>query len=555
MNNRPTKEDFYLPTDGLSEDERKKALRKLSKYLSKQKSSFLGYQANQALDHKKDLAEYLDFEVINLGDPFKDGNFTVNSKQVEQAVLDYYAELWNAHLPHDSHPRSYWGYVVSMGCTEANLYALWNARDYLAGKFLLDDPTADEDAKQASLSGVPTPVPRRPILRPIPRPAAEQGERRPRNKPTAYTPILFYSEDTHYSIIKSAIVLGLETFYDVGSREFPGRCPLPNRDWPKEVPSNRNGSIDIEALAMLVEFFAEEGYPILVSFNYGTTFKGAYDDVEAAGEALVKVFQRHGLYERKVYYDSDDLTRFDVRNGFWFHVDGALGAAYMPFIEMAYIKGQFPHRGPDFDFRLKFVHSISMSGHKWIGAPWPCGIYMTRRQNQLRPPDDPKYLGSPDSTFAGSRNGFSAMILWNYLAKNSYESQIQKALRTEEIAKYAYDRLKELQDEFGEDWWIEQTPLSLTVRFKKTHPDIIFKYSLSEETFYVNGQKRAYNHIFAMEHVTEKTIDGLINDLRKLGKGKAFPQQLPETNSKSRGQSNGLRKGQTAELESRGDHP
>ncbi|MEB3258243.1 MAG: hypothetical protein VKN83_08005 [Cyanobacteriota bacterium] len=31
-------------------------------------------------------------------------------------------------------------YVLTMGCTEGNLYGLWNGRDYLAGKVLLDDP-------------------------------------------------------------------------------------------------------------------------------------------------------------------------------------------------------------------------------------------------------------------------------------------------------------------------------------------------------------------------------------------------------------------------------
>jgi len=44
------------------------------------------------------------------------------------------------------------------------------------------------------------------------------------------------------------------------------------------------GSVDIEALEKLVDFFSSKGYPILVIFIYGTTFKVAYDDVKAAGE-------------------------------------------------------------------------------------------------------------------------------------------------------------------------------------------------------------------------------------------------------------------------------
>ena len=169
-----------------------------------------------------------------------------------------------------------------------------------------------------------------------------------------------------------------------------------------------------------------------------------------------------------------------------------------------------------------------MSGHKWIGAPWPCGIYMTKRKYQLLPPDNPEYIGALDSTFAGSRNGLSALILWNYLARNPYDKQIKKALYTQRIADYAYRRLKHLEETLQRDLWVGRSPLSLTVRFKQVKPEIISKYSLSGETFYVSGRRKASNHIFAMSHVTEETIDRLIDDLSKPG---AFPKQNAEPNS------------------------
>jgi histidine decarboxylase len=513
---------FQLPPEGMSPQQRAEALVELRKYLRTQKSNFLGYQANQAL-HYEELKSYLDYHVNNIGDPFTSGNFTVNSKWMERAVLDYYAALWNARWPHDPHdPESYWGYVLSMGSTEGNLYGMWNGRDYLAGKFLLDDPRAAAEARARSEEGGPASVPRRLLYVQSPTP--------PEN-PNAFTPVAFYSQDTHYSIIKAGIVLGIQTFYEIGNTLYPLENPLdPGKPWPQEVPSQGGnagpGSIDIEALAKLVEFFAANGYPILVIFNYGTTFKGAYDDVEAAGNALIPILKKYGLYERKVYYDPDDPTKFDIRNGFWFHVDGALGAAYMPFVEMAYNEGKIPQRGPNFDFRLPFLHSLVMSGHKWIGAPWPCGVYMTKIKYQLAPPDDPEYIGAPDTTFAGSRNGFSAMILWDYLAKTSYEGQIEKALRTEELADYAYRRLKELEQKLEKDLWVERSPLSLTIRFRQANGSIIFKYSLSGETLYVGGKQRAYNHIFMMEHVTKERIESLIWDLSQTG---AFPPQEEES--------------------------
>jgi histidine decarboxylase len=503
---------FNLQKGGLSEESRALALTEFQRYVVQQQENFLGYQANQNLQFGEALAPYLNCQLNNLGDPFHDGNFTLNTKCMERAVLEYYAHLWHAKCPYDEKaPDSYWGYVMSMGSSEANLYGLWNARDYLGGKILLDDTdvtSGPEDAEGEAAAGRWT----------YRRAAA------PEDNPRAYTPVAFYSEDSHYSITKAAVVLGLKTFHQMGSRYFPLENPLsPGKPWPQEVPSNRDGSIDIDQLKVLVEFFARRGYPILVSFNYGTTFKGAYDDVEAAGNAILPILDQYGLgrVKRKVLFDPDG-NRVDLRTGFWFHVDGALGAAYMPFREMAFDQGLVKERGPRFDFGLPFVHSISMSGHKWIGAPWPCGIYMTKREYQLLPPERVDYIGSLDTTFAGSRNGFSSLLLWDYLARYSYEQQIEKLVASERISSYAEAKLKELGDKLGEDLWVERSPLALTVRFKRASEDMIFKYSLSCDRMKVDGEWRDYSHIFLMEHVTPHLIDSLVDDLLRKGR---FPVQ------------------------------
>ncbi|MCX7748051.1 MAG: pyridoxal-dependent decarboxylase [Clostridia bacterium] len=533
-------DDFRLSPKGLTPEERAEALDKFQDYEKQQKQFFLGYQANQKLNYSKTLSQYLDYHINNIGDPFVEGNFTVNSKMMERAVLDYFAVLWNAKLRPDPKATlsyedwkdSYWGYVVSMGCTEGNVYGLWNARDYLGGKILLVDPKAEVAARKASLDGVAAPINQHGMY---------YQAKASKENPNAYSPVAFYSQDTHYSIVKAMRVLSIHTFNEIGSGKF--ECPLkypedypPNyskhylddNGWPLEVPSNEDGSIHIPALVKLIDFFSGPGmgYPVMVCFNYGTTFKGAYDNVKEAVDKLVPILKKNNMYTRKVYYDD---KKFDIRNGFWFHVDGALGAAYMPFIEMAVQSKQLAmpldFSFPIFDFRIKEIHSIAMSGHKWIGAPWPCGIYMTKVKYQLQPPDDPMYIGSPDTTFAGSRNGFSSMILWDYLSRNSYKDLIKKAIQTEEMAAYAKTQLEKLQEKLKTDLWIEYTPLSLTIRFKKANPGIVFKYSLSGEDLYVNDQKRSYSHIFMMEHVDRKKIDSLIEDLSKPG---AFPPQSPK---------------------------
>lgn len=136
--------------------------------------------------------------------------------------------------------------------------------------------------------------------------------------------------------------------------------------------------------------------------------------------------RQYKLGEKMVDFDVNGNIESISRTGYWFHVDGALGAAYTP-----YGTGSGFYKFPKFDFSIPEIHSISVSGHKWIGSPFPCCVYMTKVKYQLSPPDNPNYIGSPDSTFAGSRNAFSALILWDYLSRNSWQdiaTAVKKAL-------------------------------------------------------------------------------------------------------------------------------
>jgi histidine decarboxylase len=378
-----------------------------------------------------------------------------------------------------------------MGCTEGNLYALYNARDYLAGRALYREPGGELACIQAPAQ---------------------------REKPNAYRPVAFFSQDAHYSIIKAVRTIAIETFDQIGEAEYPNQCPLGDGQWPRAVPSQGvdqgSGAIDVEKLAKLVEFFAGKGHPALVILNYGTTFKGAYDDVKAVGAALEPILQKYGLFDREVRFAPG---KCDARTGYWIHVDAALGGAYMPFLKMAKGAGLVEDAGPDFDFALPHVHSIAMSGHKWLGAPVPCGVFMTRRKYQLAPPDDPEYLGASETTFAGSRSALAAAILWCYFARTSYEQQIRKAIRAEELAAYAFTKLSALDKFKGGRLWVERTPLSLAVRFRAPNKELILRYSLATVTLLTGGERRNYAHIYIMEHVTEELVDRLVADLSRDG--------------------------------------
>ncbi|MEU1425005.1 histidine decarboxylase [Kitasatospora sp. NPDC005751] len=520
--------DFVLPTGGLDDDRRLRALDTVDEYLTRKRRHLVGYQATQDMQGcALDLARFMPNNINNLGDPFQSGGYKPNTKVVERAVLDYYAALWNAERPHDpADPESYWGYMLSMGSTEGNMYALWNARDYLSGKALIQPPTAPFDALRY-VQAAPD-----------------------RDNPNAHRPVAFYSEDTHYSFAKAVRVLGVETFHAVGLEKYADRCPLVDpatgrREWPTEVPSRPGpsghswdgpGEIDVDALAVLVEFFAANGHPVFVNLNLGSTFKGAHDDVRQVCERLLPIFERYGLVERQVVYGTDPRTGeplVDLRRGFWIHVDGALGAGYAPFLRLA---NQDPAYGwtpdvelPEYDFGLRLptrehgeldmVSSIAMSGHKWPGAPWPCGIYMTKVKYQISPPSQPEYIGAPDTTFAGSRNGFSPLVIWDHLSRHSYQDQVDRIRRAQELAGYLERRLRGIERETGAELWPARTPGAVTVRFRKPSPELVAKWSLSsQDVLMVPGDettRRSYVHVFVMPSVDRAKLDALLADLAR----------------------------------------
>ncbi|SON52071.1 pyridoxal-dependent decarboxylase [Vibrio tapetis] len=543
--------DVELPPIGQTTGEQDQVYQQLLSYVDVQKQHFLGYQTEESICYEKRLAPFLDVSLNNVGDPFVNGNYTINSKCVERSVLDYFACLWNARWPSQGpyidkndqfqpgDPESYWGYVLTMGSTEGNLYAMLNARDYLSGVMLLEEEIRSETVTGATLvnnevyAHYPCPPPKH---------------------TNAYTPVAFFSEDTHYSIVKAMAVEKIDTFGDLGNRLYPNQNPVePGKPWPREVESEMptpelpagSGAIDVEKLVKYVTFFAQKGYPILLVLNCGTTFKGAYDDVDQITSLLEPILKENGLWQREVPIDPQDPNSdFEVRTGYWVHVDGALGASYLPFIKMAKecpeYQSDFAHHGdntgPNFDFKNAMIHSIVTSGHKWPGAPWPTGVYMTKQKFMVSPPDNPEYIGSPDTTFAGSRNGLSPIVLWEYFARNSYQKQIELAMQGQRMAQYAYEQLLLVAEHWRDKGtglpdglWLQRTPLSLSLIFCQPNEEIIFRYSLAKESTSIGEQdteQRHYVHLFTMWDVDKSLIDSLCHDLTQPG---AFNGQLFES--------------------------
>lgn len=507
-----TDTDFRLGDTAYTDDTRHAALDRLGDYLERQCGRLLGYQVNQRITGTQPLARFLALHLNNAGDPFVESTYTAHTRWLERAVLDYYARLWHAKIPErrdDPDQDDYWGYVLSMGSTEGNLYALWNARDYLDGNALVEDEVSN--AKTTYIRATASP-----------------------DNPNAYTPVAFFSEDTHYSHIKGMRVLDIPTFYDLGADLYPGQCPVEVTErstggWPIGVPSaggdDGPGCVDVDALCLLVEFFATRGHPILICFNVGSTFKGACDDVATACARLAPIFERHGLSRRKVHYDPDDPEKYALRDGYWIHVDAALGGSHLPYLEQAHSAGLIPAAPPVFDFRVPQVASIVTSGHKYPGAPFPTGVLMTKTDHQLRPPSDPAVISSPDTTFAGSRSGLASIAMWNQLAQLSADDHIRMAVRGVTLADYLATRLRDLSTQLAaraepgaEDGiHVGHTDQSLSVYFRQPDHGIVAKYSLACIPLNRDGAREDFSHVYVMPHVTRELLDELIDDLGRPG--------------------------------------
>jgi histidine decarboxylase len=178
--------------------------------------------------------------------------------------------------------------------------------------------------------------------------------------------ILYCSKESHYSVLKAARMYRMDAV---------------------EINTLSTGEIDLEHFeAKLREQLAIKKRPVILNVNVGTTVRGAVDDLDGCIAAL-----------HAVGYTEEE---------FYIHVDGALFGLMLPFITAA----------PLVSFH-KPIGSISVSGHKFIGAPVPCGVVMTRKSHITKMSSNIEYLNSKDATIMGSRNGHAALYMWYRLAR------------------------------------------------------------------------------------------------------------------------------------------
>ena len=304
----------------------KKKLKQFKKLIREEKRTFIGYPVNCDFDYSE-LFDILETPLNNVGDPFHSSYYGLDSREFEREVLDWFAKLNNA--PEDN----FWGYITNGG-TEGNMYGLYLARElYPKG-------------------------------------------------------VVYYSQDTHYSVSKNIRMLNMEHVM---------------------IKSRRSGEMDYDDLHHMISTWRSAS-PIIFA-NIGTTMKEGFDDIQQ----IKKVLKMCAIPE------------------YYIHVDAALGGMTLPFIDGS----------PQFDFTTG-VQSMSISGHKFIGSPIPCGIVLALKSNVGRVSRAVEYVGSLDSTVSGSRNGFTPILLWYAIKKygfNGFKKIVRRCVR---IAEYCVGEMNKI---------------------------------------------------------------------------------------------------------------
>ncbi|KAK4271214.1 hypothetical protein QN277_019938 [Acacia crassicarpa] len=255
--------------------------------------------------------------------------------------------------------------------------------------------------------------------------------------------ILYTSRETHYSIFKAARMYRMECM---------------------KVDTHCTGEIDCDDFKAKIS--RNKDKPAIVNVNI---VKGAVDDLDL----VIKTLEEAGF----------------SHNRFYIHCDGALFGLMMPFVK----------RAPKVSFK-KPIGSVSVSGHKFVGCPMPCGVQITRLEHVNVLSRNVEYLASRDATIMGSRNGHAPIFLWYTLNRKGYrgfQKEVQKCLRN---AHYLKDRLRDS----GIGAMLNE--LSSTVVFERPH----------DEEFTRRWQLACQGniaHVVVMPNITIEKLDKFLEEL------------------------------------------
>lgn len=254
--------------------------------------------------------------------------------------------------------------------------------------------------------------------------------------------ICYFSEDTHYSVAK---ILRLQHTRSIMLKSQP------------------DGQMDYADLRETLRIHRD--VPPIIFANIGTTMKGAVDDLGKIRGIL------------------DDLAVPSA----YIHADAALSGMILPFVDDP----------QPWDF-ADGADSISISGHKMLGCPLPCGVALARKKNVERIARSIEYVGALDTTIAGSRNPISPLFLW-YRLRTLGPAGVKAMVR--ESLDRAGDAVRKLHDRGIPAW---RHANSITVVFPRPPASLMKKWIIAP--------KNDIGHIIVLPHVTDAILDDFIED-------------------------------------------
>ena len=254
--------------------------------------------------------------------------------------------------------------------------------------------------------------------------------------------MLYFSEEAHYSILKIARILNM----------------------PHTTVKRRpDGEIDCDDLRDMLTVHRDR--PAIILATNGTTMRGAVDDITA----IRQIIDELGIAEHYI------------------HADAALSGMILPYVDDPQPFG--------FDAG---IDSISISGHKLIGVPLPCGIVLTRKHLVEILGRAVELVGVNDTTLSGSRNGLTPLMLWyaiNRYGEHEWRETVGGMLNVADCA------VKRFNEHGINAWRHRNSPI---VVFDRPSQEVFDRWQIAPEG--------AVAHIITMPHVDFETIDRLVED-------------------------------------------
>ena len=258
----------------------------------------------------------------------------------------------------------------------------------------------------------------------------------------------YFSDAAHYSIHKNVGLLALPAV---------------------RIRTDTHGEMDYDDLRAQINLRRDR--PAIVVATIGTTMSEAIDDV------------------RRITTILDDLA---VRHRF-VHADAALSGIPLGLLD--------PQKRPGFDF-ADGADSIAVSGHKFLGTPLPCSVLVTKASHRSGAERTVDYIGSADTTIAGSRSGHTPLILMHAITHLGRAGMRQRAQSARALAAHAYTGLQQL------GWDCYRNPHAFTVVLRTPPERICNTWGLASE----NG----WSHIITMPGITTTMVDAFLDDMARV---------------------------------------